>query len=150
MACNSARFDRAHPLHPWFLPRKHCDRDCRSLAFTTAQLAREILLEVKHRPAIVYTPTRKQVDSLAEDFAGELDVASYHSGLDAERRRRVQEQFMAGKLAVIVATHKGRLQQHLYLSVVAMPCRPEGQLGRTQRPARYTQLACRPSNRAHC
>jgi DNA topoisomerase-3 len=68
------------------------------------QLAREILLEVKHRPAIVYTPTRKQADSLAEDFAGELAVASYHAGLDAERRRRVQEEFMAGKLDVMVAT----------------------------------------------
>ena len=51
------------------------------------QLAREILLEEKHRPAIVYTPTRKQADSLAEDFAGEFAVASYHAGLDAERRR---------------------------------------------------------------
>ena len=68
------------------------------------QLAREILLEEKHRPAIVYTPTRKQADSLAEDFAGEFAVASYHAGLDAERRRRVQEEFMAGKLDVMVAT----------------------------------------------
>ncbi len=68
------------------------------------QLAREILLEEKHRPAIVYTPTRKQADSLAEDFASEFVVATYHAGLDAERRRRVQEEFMAGKLDVTVAT----------------------------------------------
>jgi len=68
------------------------------------QLAREILLEEKHRPAIVYAPTRKQADSLAEDLAGEFAVASYHAGLDAERRRRVQEEFMAGKLDVMVAT----------------------------------------------
>jgi superfamily II DNA helicase RecQ len=68
------------------------------------QLAREILLEEKHRPAIVYTPTRKQADSLAEDFASEFAVASYHAGLDADRRRRVQEEFMAGKLDVMVAT----------------------------------------------
>jgi DNA topoisomerase III len=68
------------------------------------QLAREILLEEKHRPAIVYTPTRKQADSLAEDFASEFAVATYHAGLDAERRRRVQEEFMAGKLDVMVAT----------------------------------------------
>jgi DNA topoisomerase III len=68
------------------------------------QLAREILLEERHRPAIVYTPTRKQADSLAEDFVGEFAVASYHAGLDAERRRRVQEEFMAGKLDVMVAT----------------------------------------------
>ena len=67
-------------------------------------LVREILLDQKHRPAIVYTPTRKQAESLAEELAGELAVASYHAGLDAERRRRVQEEFMAGKLDVMVAT----------------------------------------------
>ncbi len=67
-------------------------------------LAREILRQRKHRPAIVYTPTRKQAESLAEDLAGVFSVASYHAGLDAERRRRVQEEFMAGKLDVMVAT----------------------------------------------
>ena len=34
----------------------------------------------------------------------ELKVATYHAGLDAERRQRVQEGFMAGKLDVMVAT----------------------------------------------
>ena len=67
-------------------------------------LAREILSAAKHRPAIVYAPTRKQAESLAEEWAGEFRVASYHAGLDAERRRRVQEGFMAGKLDVMVAT----------------------------------------------
>jgi DNA topoisomerase-3 len=67
-------------------------------------LARGILIETKHRPAIVYAPTRKQADSLAEEWAGEFRVASYHAGMDAERRRRVQEEFMAGKLDVMVAT----------------------------------------------
>ncbi|MHB1840999.1 MAG: DNA topoisomerase 3, partial [Acidobacteriaceae bacterium] len=67
-------------------------------------LVREILLDQKHRPAIVYTPTRKQAEGLAEELAGKLAVASYHAGLDAERRRRVQEEFMAGKLDVMVAT----------------------------------------------
>jgi superfamily II DNA helicase RecQ len=62
------------------------------------------LIEAKHRPAIVYAPTRKQAESLAEEWAGEFKVASYHAGLDAERRRRVQEGFMAGKLDVMVAT----------------------------------------------
>src|ERR1035437_9570762 len=67
-------------------------------------LAREILSAAKRRPAIVYAPTRKQAESLAEEWAGEFRVASYHAGLDAERRRRVQEGFMAGKLDVMVAT----------------------------------------------
>jgi DNA topoisomerase-3 len=67
-------------------------------------LVREILLDRNHRPAIVYTPTRKQAESLAQELAGKFAVASYHAGLDAERRRRVQEEFMAGKLDVMVAT----------------------------------------------
>jgi DNA topoisomerase-3 len=67
-------------------------------------LARAILLDASHRPAIVYTPTRKQAEGLARDWAGEFRVAGYHAGLDAQRRRRVQEEFMAGKLDVMVAT----------------------------------------------
>jgi DNA topoisomerase-3 len=69
-----------------------------------SQWVREILLQDKHRAAIIYAPTRKQADSLAGDLADRFSVASYHAGLDAERRRRVQEEFMAGKLDVMVAT----------------------------------------------
>jgi len=69
-----------------------------------ASLAREILIESKHRPAIVYAPTRKQAEALAKELAAEFKVASYHAGLDAERRQRVQEGFMAGKIDVMVAT----------------------------------------------
>jgi DNA topoisomerase-3 len=67
-------------------------------------LAREILSDAKHRPGIVYAPTRKQAESLAEEWAGVFKVATYHAGLDADRRHRVQEEFMAGKLDVMVAT----------------------------------------------
>jgi len=67
-------------------------------------LAREILSDASHRPAIVYAPTRKQAENLSEEWASEFKVASYHAGLDADRRRRVQEEFMAGKLEVMVAT----------------------------------------------
>ena len=69
-----------------------------------ASLAREILREARHRPAIVYAPTRKQAENLSEEWAAEFKVASYHAGLDAEMRRRVQEEFMEGKLDVMVAT----------------------------------------------
>ncbi len=67
-------------------------------------LARDILLEPSNRPAIVYTPTRKQAEALASAWHGEFKVAGYHAGLDANRRRRVQEEFMAGKIEVMVAT----------------------------------------------
>jgi DNA topoisomerase-3 len=67
-------------------------------------LARSILLEAANRPAIVYTPTRKQAEALADAWSHDFRVAGYHAGLDAQKRRRVQEQFMAGKADVMVAT----------------------------------------------
>src|ERR1700733_5390073 len=67
-------------------------------------LARTILLEAGNRPAIVYTPTRKQAEALSAVWKSEFRVAGYHAGLDAQRRRRVQEEFMSGKLDVMVAT----------------------------------------------
>lgn len=69
-----------------------------------AALARTILLEDGNRPAIVYTPTRKQAEALSASWRSEFRVAGYHAGLDAQRRRRVQEEFMGGKLDIMVAT----------------------------------------------
>jgi DNA topoisomerase III len=68
------------------------------------ELALAILREAVNRPAIVYTPTRKQAEALASAWSRDFRVAGYHAGLDAQRRRRVQEQFMAGKADVMVAT----------------------------------------------
>ena len=67
-------------------------------------LTRALLLEPSNRPAIVYTPTRKQAEALATAWRREFRVAGYHAGLDAQRRRRVQEEFMSGKVEVMVAT----------------------------------------------
>ncbi len=67
-------------------------------------LARAVLLDEANRPAIVYTPTRKQAEALSASLAGEFRAAGYHAGLDAQKRRRVQEEFMAGRLDVMVAT----------------------------------------------
>ncbi len=67
-------------------------------------LAKELLSDDDHRPAIIYTPSRKQAESVAALLAGEFPTAAYHAGLDADRRRRVQDGFLGGKLEVIVAT----------------------------------------------
>ncbi len=69
-----------------------------------AALARELLLEAERRPAIVYAPTRKQATSLAAELADHFPSGAYHAGLDAEHRKRVQEQFLGGKIQVMVAT----------------------------------------------
>jgi len=67
-------------------------------------LAQELLSDPDRRPAIIYTPSRKQAESVAALLASHFTTAAYHAGLDAERRRRVQDGFVNGKLDVIVAT----------------------------------------------
>jgi RecQ family ATP-dependent DNA helicase len=68
------------------------------------QLTRELLAEPGRCPAIVYTPTRKQSEELANELFAYHRAAAYHAGLDAERRKQVQDDFLAGKLEITVAT----------------------------------------------
>lgn len=69
-----------------------------------ATLACELLMDDEHRPGIIYAPTRKQVDMLAAKLSEKFPTAAYHAGLDAHHRQRVQEQFLAGEVEVMVAT----------------------------------------------
>ncbi len=64
----------------------------------------ELLSDEARRPGIVYTPTRKQAESVAAELAAHFSTAAYHAGLDAEHRQRVQEGFLAGKIELMVAT----------------------------------------------
>lgn len=57
-------------------------------------------------PAVVYAATRKNVELVAEHLVRRgLDAQAYHGGLDAAERERVQDAFMNGERAVIVATN---------------------------------------------
>ncbi|HEX4809026.1 MAG TPA: RecQ family ATP-dependent DNA helicase, partial [Bryobacteraceae bacterium] len=67
-------------------------------------LTREILQDQTRRPAIVYTPSRKQAEQLAAALGHDFPTEAYHAGLDAEHRQRVQRQFLAGEIEVMVAT----------------------------------------------
>jgi DNA topoisomerase-3 len=67
-------------------------------------LAFELLLDEERRPGIVYTPTRKQTESVAADLGERFSTAAYHAGLDAEHRKRAREEFLAGKVEVMAAT----------------------------------------------
>jgi len=69
-----------------------------------ASLSREVLFDPARRPAIAYTPTRKQAEALAAEMSADFPAAVYHAGLDGSRRERVQEDFLGGKIDVIVAT----------------------------------------------
>ena len=68
------------------------------------EFAIQLLREESRRPAIVYTPTRAQAQSLAAQFSQYFPSGAYHAGLDAQHRHSVQEQFVAGRIEVMVAT----------------------------------------------
>ena len=67
-------------------------------------LSRGLLQPVDRRPAIIYTPTRRDTESLAHELRRDFASAAYHAGLDANRREEVQKDFLDGRLDVIVAT----------------------------------------------
>ena len=68
------------------------------------ELTRELLADPQRRPAIVYTPTRRQSEELANELCAYHAAAAYHAGLDSDRRREAQSAFLGGKLTVVVAT----------------------------------------------
>jgi len=55
-------------------------------------------------PAIVYAPTRKAAEDVAMLLAKQHRAEPYHAGLSPEVRDRVQTDFLAGRLDVVVAT----------------------------------------------
>lgn len=66
--------------------------------------ALEVLRDPQRRPAIVYAPSRQKVTELTALLQTELRADSYHAGLPGHERQRVQEQFQAGQIDVVVAT----------------------------------------------
>ncbi len=67
-------------------------------------LARELLQPAGRRPAIIYTPRRRDAESLALLLQEDFSAAAYHAGLDGKTRESVQTNFLNGQLDVIVAT----------------------------------------------
>jgi DNA topoisomerase-3 len=63
-----------------------------------------LLSRPENRPAIVYAPTRKQSQELAERLRAHVRADAYHAGLTAAKRDETQAAFLAGDLEVIVAT----------------------------------------------
>ena len=69
-----------------------------------AGIACGLLKDPARRPAIIYAPSRKQSEAIAEELSHQVRAAAYHAGLDAEIRDRVQTAFQCGELDVVVAT----------------------------------------------
>jgi DNA topoisomerase-3 len=68
-------------------------------------LALATLGPAERRPALVYVPSRKMAEEVAEALvAARFRAAPYHAGLDAQTRSRTQEAFQRGELEVVVAT----------------------------------------------
>jgi DNA topoisomerase III len=63
-----------------------------------------LLAAPARRPALVYTPTRKEAEALAAELGDAFPAAAYHAGMAAAARDRVQEAFLAGRTEVVVAT----------------------------------------------
>jgi ATP-dependent DNA helicase RecQ len=68
------------------------------------EFTEKLLSEPTARPAIVYAPSRKSSEELATRLNARFRSAAYHAGLDPATRDRVQRDFLAGRLEVIVAT----------------------------------------------
>jgi DNA topoisomerase-3 len=64
----------------------------------------QVLADPTRRPAIVYTPTRRDADELGTALKADFSAAAYHAGMTAADRDWVQTLFNTGKLEVIVAT----------------------------------------------
>ncbi|MBX5484625.1 MAG: RecQ family ATP-dependent DNA helicase, partial [Myxococcaceae bacterium] len=69
-----------------------------------AEKAADILADPARRPAIVYAPSRKAAEELAQKLARRFSTAAYHAGLKAQVRDEIQAKFQRGLLEVIVAT----------------------------------------------
>jgi DNA topoisomerase III len=69
-----------------------------------AGAVRRVLGERARRPAIVYAATRKEADALGDLLQEDFPAATYHAGMTAAARDKVQTAFLAGDLEVIVAT----------------------------------------------
>ena len=67
--------------------------------------ALEVIRRHSNEAVIVYCISRKDTEQLAAVLSGSgVKAAAYHAGLDAARRRKVQEAFTRERLDVVVAT----------------------------------------------
>ena len=84
--------------------RANLNYEVRSKRNFFGQLA-ELLESRRNQSAIIYCFSRKETEELAVDLRGlGLMAKPYHAGMDAEARRRTQEEFIAGEFPIVVAT----------------------------------------------
>ena len=71
-----------------------------------ASIVLDILTSLGDASGIIYVGTRAKADELLEVLLGAgIEAVGYHAGMQSEERKWVQDNFMAGKAQVIVATN---------------------------------------------
>ncbi len=85
------------------------ERDNLSISVTVTKNKRAKLIEILRQhgtPAIIYTASRKTTEEVNEFLQmNRFNSSYYHAGLHHIQRRNVQENFISGKLPIIVATN---------------------------------------------
>jgi ATP-dependent DNA helicase RecQ len=70
-----------------------------------AEQTSEVIRRYPNQAGIIYCLRRKDTESLARDLAAKgVRCGAYHAGLPARERARVQDDFLAERLEVVVAT----------------------------------------------
>lgn len=69
-----------------------------------AEYTARLLADASARPAIVYAASRKDAESFAAHLNRKFSAQAYHAGLGPQVREKVQNDFLSGKLDVVVAT----------------------------------------------
>lgn len=68
------------------------------------QRLKEVFGQLDALPAIVYVPTRKAAEQIAEQLSSSWTTACYHAGMSNEERGRVHTEFLSGGCEIVVAT----------------------------------------------
>lgn len=64
------------------------------------------LISIYKTPAIIYTSSRKKAEEISEYLLlHRINSASYHAGMPADERKRIQEAFIDDEISVICATN---------------------------------------------
>lgn len=111
------------------------------------------LAQHDHLPAIVYAMQQKQCEEIAHHISTTgLKVKSYHAGMSANSRKQIQDDFLADKTQVIVATiafgmgvDKSNIRSIIHYHLPKSPegwMQESGRAGRDGKAAHTYLLAC--------